>query len=275
MSLRIRTFQNTIWKYYRAHGRDLPWRRTHDPYRILVSEIMLQQTQVERVLKFYPDFLKKFPNVRALAKAPLRDILIQWQGLGYNRRALNLKRAAVIVVRDYNGKLPRDRAVLESLPGIGSCTAGALLTFAYNLPAPFIETNIRRVFIHFFFPNRKNISDAKITPLVKIILERACPPKRPRRREWYYALMDYGAMLGRTVAKNPNRQSRHYTRQSKFEGSNRAVRGKIIKALAGRGSFNLSFLSRTIEEPQHRMEKVIQYLLREGLIRKKDNAYVL
>ena len=146
-------FKDTVWKYYREHGRsDLPWRKTTDPYRILVSEVMLQQTQVERVIPYYTRFLKKFPTVRALAKAPLSQVLIAWQGLGYNRRAKMLHEAAKEVVRGHGGLFPRTALELEKLPGVGPYTAHAVAAFAYNEDGICIETNIRTAVTHHFFP---------------------------------------------------------------------------------------------------------------------------
>jgi A/G-specific adenine glycosylase len=151
----IKAFQAQIWAFYGVSGRkNLPWRATKNPYNIVVSEIMLQQTQVSRVLEKYPEFLGAFPTVESLAKAPLSDVLRVWQGMGYNRRGLALKRMAEKVVTDFKGKIPRERHELESLPGIGVYTAGAVRAFAFNEPEVFIETNIRRIYIHHFFSNR-------------------------------------------------------------------------------------------------------------------------
>lgn len=204
-------------------GRDLSWRRTRDPYRILISEVMLQQTQVSRVEDYYQKFMARFPDFGALARAKSADVLRLWQGLGYNRRALALHDLAKTVVREYGGALPRDREALEALPGIGSYTAGAVRTFAFNEQECFIETNIRRVFIHFFFPKRKKVNDREILPLIT----KTCPSERGLTRKWYWALMDYGAMLGATMKKNPNRRSAHYAKQSKFSGSDRELRGSF------------------------------------------------
>ena len=199
-------FKRTIWEYYRAHRRPMPWRRARDlrdPYRILVSEIMLQQTQVSRVVGFYENFIKKFPDVRTLAGAKTAEVLKAWQGLGYNRRALALQRLAKEVVEKYQGKLPHEKEKLVALPGIGEYTAGAVRAFAFNQPEIFIETNIRRVFIHFFFPRRQKVTDTEIVRYSERTLDRKNP------REWYFALMDYGAMLGNST-QNPNHRSAHY-----------------------------------------------------------------
>src|SRR6185312_9536719 len=219
------SFKHTVWKFYRAHGRGhLPWRQTREPYKILVSEIMLQQTQVERVIPKYKSFLKKFPTARALAKATNKDVLLEWQGLGYNRRALALKRAAEAVVSDFGGKFPQTLEELLTLPGVGRATAGDLLAFAFNKPAIVIETNIRTVFIHHFLRDKKNIPDKQILELIEKTLDK----KRPR--EWYYALMDYGAHLKKTLGNNATR-SKHYKKQSTFKGSNRELRSHILKLI--------------------------------------------
>lgn len=218
----IRQFQEKIYSYYRTHKRVLPWRQTHNPYRILISEVMLQQTQSARVVPKYKEFLKAFPNARVLTEAPVRDVLSLWQGLGYNRRALLLKRTAEAIVTEHKGKFPKTYNDLIALPGIGPYTASAIMAFAYNLPTAMIETNIRAVFIHFFFPKSKKVPDAKLLPLIEKYMD------KENAREWYNALMDYGAMLKATVP-NPSRKSKHHTKQSKFNGSMRQVRGAIIR----------------------------------------------
>ena len=147
-----RSFQRFLSLFYASCGRDLPWRGTIDPYRILVSEFMLQQTRVERVLSKYPEFLGRFPDIEVLARAPRHEVLLAWQGLGYNRRALALHETARRVRDEFHGMVPLDRTLLDSLPGIGRATAGAIVVFSTNRPEIFIETNIRRVYIHLFFP---------------------------------------------------------------------------------------------------------------------------
>ncbi len=224
----IKEFQKKVRVFYKAHGRHaLPWRKTKDPYKILVSEMMLQQTQVDRVVPKYKAFLKKFPTMQVLAKASLADVLREWSGLGYNRRALFLKRAAEAVVKDHKGKFPSDVESLESLPGIGLYTSRAVATFAYNEPHAFIETNIRAVFIHSFFPRSKSVSDAKLMPLIEQALD------RKNAREWEWALMDYGSHIKKTVP-NPSRKSKHHVKQPAFEGSLRQVRGAMLREL-GKG----------------------------------------
>lgn len=222
----VKAFQAQILAFYGHSGRhNLPWRETKDTYKIVVSEVMLQQTQVTRVLEKYSEFLRAFPTIQALAKAPLAHTLSVWQGMGYNRRALALKRLAEEVVIKHKGKIPQDRAELEALPGIGPYTAGAVRAFAFNEPEVFIETNIRRIFIHHFFKDRVGVNDKEILPLIKQTLDIQDP------RAWYYALMDYGAHLPKITKINSNKQSKHYVKQSTFKGSLRELRGKIIRAL--------------------------------------------
>lgn len=183
----IESFQDKVLGYYFANKRNLPWRNTKDPYRILVSEVMLQQTKVRRVIPKYKAFLRKFPTPQALAQASLKDVLVLWQGLGYNRRAKMLHEAARCVVKEYNGKLPLDRETLETLPGVGPYTAGAICVFAYNQPTVIIETNIRSVYLHFFFKGKESVSDRDILRCIGESLYVDNP------MEWYSALMDYGS----------------------------------------------------------------------------------
>ena len=223
----VARFRRRVCWHGRRHYRVLPWRETRDPYAILVSEVMLQQTQVTRVLDYYARFLARFPDPATLAAAPLAAILERWRGLGYNRRALALQRAAGAVVSEHGGLLPADRDALLRLPGVGPATAGAVLAFSFAQPAVFIETNIRRLFLHQFFPAADTVPDAALLPLVARTLDR----RQPRR--WYYALMDWGAALGRRPG-NPNRRSAHYSRQTPFAGSRRELRGRVLRLLTER-----------------------------------------
>ncbi|OGZ76818.1 MAG: hypothetical protein A3I87_03055 [Candidatus Staskawiczbacteria bacterium RIFCSPLOWO2_02_FULL_39_8] len=223
----IKKFQVTIWSFYKANKRNFPWRNTTDPYKILVSAIMLQQTQADRVVAFYERWIKRFPGITSLASAKFSEIYPFWQGLGYNRRALALQKLAKEVASEHQGKLPVDIVLLQQLPGIGPYTAQAISIFSYNRPLTCLETNIRRVFIHHFFPEGDAVTDEEILPL----LDLALPAKRSR--EWHWALMDYGAHLKSTVP-NPNRRHKNYSIQSKFEGSVRQIRGSILRNLAGK-----------------------------------------
>ncbi len=263
---RLKRFCRLVWNYYRAHKRDFAWRCTHDPYRILISEVMLQQTQTSRVERMYPMFLKLFPTVRSLAKAKTGDVLRAWQGMGYNRRALNLLRLAQAVVKSHKSKIPRDPVSLDALPGIGVNTAGAVMTFAFNRPVPFIETNIRRTFIHFFFPKKKKVSDDAILELVAHTIDKKNP------RGWFYALMDYGAMLAGKV-ENPNRRSRHYRKQSRFEGSDRQLRGRILVFLLKNKLASRITLIHLSPQTEVRADAVIQQLLKERFIVKRGDSY--
>jgi A/G-specific adenine glycosylase len=261
----IATFRKTVWDHYRRAGRvALPWRHTADPYAILVSEVMLQQTQVARVEEYYVRFLKNFPNFRALARAKTGDVLALWQGLGYNRRAMFLHRAAQIVVRDFGGRLPVDREALESLPGIGKGTSGSLMAFAFNKPEVFIETNIRRVFIHFFFKNKRVVTDDELRRYIEGSVD------KKNARQWYWALMDYGAAM---AIENPNRRSAHYKKQSTFAGSDRQLRGRILRSAlsAPKSKISTKELFKILGVPQGRFEKVVSGLQKEGFIVRKGN----
>jgi len=263
-----RAFRNRIYDYYEKHGRVLPWRKTRNPYRILVSEIMLQQTQVERVIEKYKEFLAAFPDFPSLAKAPLAKLLRIWSGMGYNRRALALKALAQKVVEEHNGKLPADHDKLLELPGIGKYTAGAVLAFAFNKPVIFMDTNIRRVYIHHFFHDQENITDDEITSFVEQTLDTSDP------RKWYNALMDYGSMLKQKQV-NPNRKSAHYTKQSPFENSNRQVRGMILKALVKQSPLTAAQIIRMSGMDEKRIQENLIKLATEGFIKKKGRTYLL
>ena len=263
----INSFKKTIWDNYKRQGRSaLPWRHTKDPYAILVSEIMLQQTQVARVEKYYKVFLGQFPDFRSLANASPTDVLIAWQGLGYNRRALFLKRAAEKIVNDFGGVLPDNREALESLPGIGNGTSGSLMAFVFNKPEIFIETNIRRVFIYFFFKGRKKVTDDEL----KRYIESTINIKNVR--EWYWALMDYGsAMPDVKKSSNPNRRSAHYAKQSVFAGSDRELRGKIIRDVLLKKKIATSKLIKELSISGKRFEKIVTGLKKEGFLVRNGN----
>jgi A/G-specific adenine glycosylase len=263
------TFKKRVWKYYKTHKRSLPWRETHNPYHILVSEVMLQQTQVERVRNFYNAFLKKFPTAKALAQAPLSAVLVLWKGLGYNRRAVNLKKAAETVMREFKGVFPADYTSLIALPGIGQSTAGAIMNFSYNIPTAFIETNIRSVYLHHFFKDKKDVSDKDVMKLI----EETQDTKNPR--EWYYALYDYGTFLKKTIG-NQNSRSRHYKKQSAFKGSNRELRSLMLSyLLAKKKSVSTSILFKyftLLGKEKGAVQKNVDAFLKEGVITRKGNT---
>ena len=246
----------------------MAWRHTTDPYCIVVSEVMLQQTQVDRVAIKYPEFIKRFPTFASLAKASVADVLGAWQGLGYNRRALNLKKLAEEVMKQYKGKLPEDPILLDELPGIGKATASSIAAFAFNAPVAFIETNIRRVYIHFFFADEKNVHDSNILAAVRRMLDTDNP------REWYWALMDYGSMLASAV-KNPNRKSAHYAKQPKFEGSLRQVRGAVLKLLVEHKKCSVATAVKETAKPADRINEALASLEKDGFIVRRGKVFVL
>ncbi|MGB9616438.1 MAG: A/G-specific adenine glycosylase [Desulfomonilaceae bacterium] len=257
-------FRSTIGEYYMRHGRQLPWRTTNDPYEIMVSEFMLQQTQVQRVASKYQSFLRRFPNVESLAAAALADILASWSGLGYNRRALALARTAKLLVARFDGIVPASAEELARLPGIGPATAGAICAFAFNLPVVFVETNIRTVFIHFFFRDAKAVHDKEIAALVEQTLDRADP------RRWYYGLMDYGVMLKGQGSK-VHAKSVHYRRQGKFDDSDRQIRGRLIRAVVLERVANVNRLVQIVSKDPRRALEMLDALIDEGFLRRSGD----
>jgi A/G-specific adenine glycosylase len=255
----VEAFQHHIYDYYKNFGRTFPWRQTTNPYHIVVSEIMLQQTQTYRVQGKFEHFVEQFPNFYYLAHASMRDLLAAWQGLGYNRRALALQNIAKRVVTEFGGVLPEDPTILETFPGIGPNTAGSIGAFAFNKPTVFIETNIRSVLIHFFFSGQVLVHDKMLLPLIAKMLDTHNP------RAWYYALMDYGVAL-KKMYPNPSRKSVHYTRQSKFEGSDRQVREAILRLLTIKNYVSYLELQATIEQDSERLARIIQDLVKDGFI---------
>lgn len=266
--MRNQEFKKKVWEYYYGHCRSLPWRKTRNPYRIVVSEIMLQQTHVDRVIDKYKEFINIFPDFSVLGRASLREILRVWQGLGYNRRALYLKQIARIITQEYNGRMPHDPSLLKALPGIGNATASAIAAFAFNKPVVFLETNIRALFIHSFFNDRADVSDREILPLVEKTLDASNP------RQWYYALMDYGALIKKQY-RNPSTKSAHYTKQSPFKGSNRELRGLILKQLVEHKSLMpIGDLVARVGKDREKILKNLDNLVREGFV-KRDKRSVM
>lgn len=256
----INDFKKTIWQYYAQHGRHFDWRGVDDPYKVFISEVMLQQTQTARVAVKYPAFIARFPDFESLARASLKDVLQEWQGMGYNRRGMYLHKAAQQILQDHSGVLPNDPVLLDALPGIGAATAASICAFAFNRPTVFIETNIRAVFIYFFFTGQEQVHDKQLWPLIEASVD------HDRPREWYYALMDYGVMLKKTMV-NPSRKSKHYTKQSKFEGSYRQIRGIILKILTTSPSLvSQEKIITTVAQDQARVLSVIQQLIDEDIV---------
>lgn len=266
-----RAFTRTVHEYYAQHGRrELPWRLpgtdgSFDPYAVLVSEIMLQQTQVSRVIPKFETFIRYFPMSAHMAQASLAEVLQLWSGLGYNRRAKFLWNAAQKIVQHYGGVVPSARDELQTLPGIGPNTAGAILAYAYNQPEVFVETNIRSVFIHHFFEGGDGVRDADIAELVR----RTLPPGNAR--EWYWALMDYGTHLKQTHG-NHARRSAGYSKQSAFAGSQRQIRGQVIRLL-GNGPMLHEQLAAHIADA--RLQTVLAELSKEALIHKQNDRFFL
>ena len=254
----VDAFRNIIYSYFKKYGRKFSFRENITPYNVLVSEIMLQQTQTSAVSEKFLRFITLFPDFNTLNLAPLKDVVKAWHGLGYNRRAIALKRIAEKIIKDYNGELPDSLKDLENLPQIGHNTASSIITFAFNKPAVFIETNIRRVFIYFFF-QKKNVKDKEILPLVEKVLDKENP------RKWYYALMDYGVML-KKAHPELNKRSAHYKKQATFKGSDREIRGNILKLLLEHGELLEKDLIEKFKIDYERLNKILNQLTKEGFI---------
>ena len=267
----IPDFQRIILEWGHSNRREMPWRDTRDPYRILVSEVMLQQTQVSRVLPKYESFLREFPTLDALATASQPKLLRTWQGLGFWNRALRLRDAARMVVNHFDGLFPRDPATLRSLPGVGPYTAGAIACFAFGSAAPFLDTNIRRVYLFFFFPGEEDVPDNSIMEIAR----RAVWIEDPR--EWGYALFDYGATELRD--KQINRRSRHYSRQSAFEGSFRSFRTQALRHVLAQECAAISrveleqFVEGLLANGDHSIspQDVVSALVIDGLLRRSPD----
>lgn len=283
-------FQRLLRQQGEEFYRDMPWRQDTRPYYVLVSELMLQQTQVDRVIPKFEAFIAAFPNEAALARASLADVLKLWQGLGYNRRARFLHEAAKKVVEA--GIFPEDEKGLVALPGVGKNTAGAILAYAYNSPAIFIETNVRAVYIHHFFADSDMVDDKQIIE----IMEQTVPwgdyegkeqpderiylaPGMVREavglsygpREFYWALMDYGSQLKKQGVR-PSRSS-HYKKQAPLKGSVREVRGQIIATLAKSDATKAS-LKKGIAADE-RFEPALDGLMKDGLVTVTGGVYHL
>ncbi|HJJ31393.1 MAG TPA: A/G-specific adenine glycosylase [Methanocorpusculum sp.] len=262
----IEEFREFVFRYYRTYGRhDMRWRHTTDPYLITVSEVMLQQTQVPRVEVIFPRFVEQFPTAEALAFAPEAEVIAAWQGMGYNRRALSLQKLCRIITEKYGGIFPKTPEELIELPGIGPATSCSISAFAFNAPVVFIETNIRRIFIHCFFRNREEVDDKELFPLVKAAL-----PKNAR--EWYWALMDLGSVMKHS-AGNPNRKSRQYVKQSAFEGSKRQVRGRVLKEMLNGKKVDAKTLAEILSCPADVVSDVLEVMTKEGFFIRDEGGY--
>jgi len=250
-------FNEQIWDKGRELYRDMPWRDNTEPYFVLVSELMLQQTQVDRVIPKFGLFMRTFPTIAVLASAPLSDVLTVWSGLGYNRRAKFLHEAAKKVVAVYDGIIPGTYDELVGLPGIGPNTAGAILAYSFNLPIVFIETNVRTVYFHHFFHDQPLVSDKELKEMVGETIDQEHP------REWYWAMMDYGSYLKKQGAGRLDKSS-HYKKQAPLKGSLREVRGLILKVLALQDTSDDEL--RQAMPHDDRYELALEALLKEGMI---------
>lgn len=265
---RKRQFKETVWKFYKESGRhDLPWRKTKDPYKILVSEVMLQQTQIPRVIEKYKLFLKTFPNIHALAEAPVSSVLSLWSGLGYNRRAKFLRAAAQYIDTELKGKFPKSIEDIEELPGVGPYSARAVAAFAYNTPSSFLETNIRTVYITHFYTENDRVHDRELMELVNETTDTKNP------REWYWALMDYGSHL-KSQGNRSHRQSKTYMKQGTFKGSRRQLRGKIVKELL-QGKKTILGLGKKLEKKKEEILPALNDLIKEGMIKREGDTYCI
>lgn len=274
----IAAFVERVLGEGRALYREFPWRETHDPYAILVSEVMLQQTQVTRVVAFYERWLEDFPTLEALAAAPLEAVLEHWQGLGYNRRAVALKRLAEQVVEAHAAsgaigpaQLPRSDEGLRALPGVGPSTAAGVRAFALGEPAAYLETNVRAVVLHELFADAVGVPDREVLPLVE-----AAAAEAERRgvepREWNYALLDYGTHLKRTVP-NPARRSAHHTKQSAFEGSRRQKRGRLLRAVVAMPGLDAPGYAEAADGDEHLAEELLVELEAEGFLVREGETW--
>lgn len=252
-----REFQELIWQHGRELYRDMPWRQDTRPYYVLVSEIMLQQTQVDRVVPKFEAFIAAFPDIPSLAAASLAGVLTLWSGLGYNRRAKFLHEAARKIEADFSGEFPDSNEGLMSLPGVGVNTAGAILAYSFNKPSIFIETNVRTVYFYHYFADDSAVTDRQLKEVVEATVDREYP------REWYWALMDYGTFLKRRGAGG-NDKSRHYKKQSALKGSIREVRGQILKELSA-GDMGLPELRNAVSADE-RFDVALAGLRKDGLV---------
>lgn len=255
-------FQELVWQQAKELFRDMPWRRDTQPYYVLVSEIMLQQTQVDRVTPKFEAFIEAFPTIKALAEADLADVLLLWSGLGYNRRAKFLHQAARMIQDEFGGVFPTTRDGLIKLPGVGENTTGALLAYSFNEPVVFIETNIRTVYFHHFFADDTLVSDKQLREVVATTLDQEHP------REWYWGLMDYGTYL-KKQGVGRNDKSSHYKRQAPLKGSVREVRGQILRSLSG-GERTLSELRADVLADE-RFDRALAGLQKDGLVAQTSN----
>ncbi len=257
----IHNFHQKIFQFYKKHKRDLPWRKTTDPYKILVSEFMLQQTQVSRVIEYYTTWIKKWPTIQKLANEQYKNVLQAWMGLGYNRRAMYLHNTAKVIVEEFQGDIITAIKQFEKLPGIGLYTSKAVQIFAENADIATVDTNIRRIFIN-EFKIKETLSDKELFQIAK-----RCLPQG-RSRDWHNALMDYGAMFltSRKTGIKPK------TQQSRFKGSDRQIRGKILRMLLTENQTEYQ-LNQQLRIDAERLSEILNKMLIEKTVSKTKTYY--
>jgi A/G-specific adenine glycosylase len=260
---RIQEFQKKVFSFYQKNKRDLPWRKTTDPYKILLSELMLQQTQVNRVILYYEDWIARWPTIDALASATRAEVLQAWMGLGYNTRAINLHKAAQKIVTEFDNDVIKAMKQYKEIPGVGRYTSQAVQIFSTNADIVTVDTNVRRIFMKEFHLPEK-VSDKELWGLAE-----QCLPKG-RSREWHNALMDYGA-LHLTAQKTGIKPK---TQQSRFEGSDRQIRARILRYLL-KETMSLSELEKTFGIEQMRLRRILDKMVTEKIIVNKNNSYQL
>jgi A/G-specific adenine glycosylase len=257
----LKLFREKVFDYYHHNRRHFPWRETTDRYAVLVSEVMLQQTQAERVKGKFVAWMKRFPDLQSLASALQRDVLELWSGLGYNSRGLRLQACAKAIMEHYGGVVPTDPMELKYLPGIGEYTSRSIPAFADNLDVAAVDTNIRRIIIHeFAFP--ETISKAEIQEIAELLLPKG------QSRQWHNALMDYGAqhLTSRKTGIRP------LSRQSKFQGSKRWYRGRLLKDLLAVGHMSLEEVGEKYGSCPWGFEEIVAGLVREGFIEQAGDS---
>jgi len=262
----VKRFRKLIYTWFAENSRDLPWRTDYNPYHIYISEVMLQQTQVDRVYNKFVAFIEVFPDFRTLASAPLEEVYRMWQGLGYNRRAASLRNAAQIIMHDFHGKLPDIPDELVTLPGIGSATAASIAAFAFNKPGVFLETNIRTVLIHHFFPEQSAINDTQLLMAAEAVLD------KNNARKWYSALMDYGTVLKKEVG-NLSRKSTAYKKQSAFHGSKRQVRGEVLRLLLEHKKLTIDKMHEHSGYEKPLLKEIVTQMTTENIVRENGTGY--
>ena len=260
---KIQEFQKKVFSFYQKNKRDLPWRKTTDPYKILLSELMLQQTQVNRVILFYEKWITRWTTIDALASATRSEVLQAWMGLGYNSRAINLHKTAQKIVTEFDRDVLEAMKQYEEIPGVGRYTSQAVQIFSTNADFVTVDTNIRRIFIKEFNLPEK-VSDKELWKLAE-----KCLPIG-KSRDWHNALMDYGAL--HLTSKKTGIKPK--TQQSRFEGSDRQLRARVLRILL-QGDESLTNMSRTLNVASSWLQRILEKLVSEEIISKKNNRYYL